>query len=95
LALAGWLKYLGSVPRDQQSFDAAGERPREYAAAAQDTPLAFLEFGEVFPEELRASARFRSVFTEVAGLLDTAGPLGAMDAVASRPQGLGPKVRVQ
>ncbi len=84
LALAGWLRYLATVPRDQQSFDAAGDRPRDYAAAAQPDPVAFLDFGEVFPEELRTSARFRSVFTEVSALLASVGPIQAMQTLAER-----------
>jgi mannitol 2-dehydrogenase len=82
LALAGWLRYLATVPREEQSFDAAGDKPREYAAAAAE-PVSFLDFVEVFPEELRVSPRFRSVFAEVASLLESEGPLRAMEIVGT------------
>ena len=63
-ALAGWARYLSVVARDEQAFDADGEAARRHATAALDDPVAFLEFGAVFPERLRTSSRFRAAFTD-------------------------------
>ena len=78
LALAGWARYLALTPRDQQAFDAAGERPHQFAVAALADPSAFLELSEVFPLSLRDNARFRDTFAKSIHLLDEQGPLRAM-----------------
>jgi mannitol 2-dehydrogenase len=78
LALAGWARYLATVPVEHQSFDAAGDRARHYASRALDEPTRFLEFAEVFPATLRDSARFRAAFSAAWHRLDDVGPLVAM-----------------
>jgi mannitol 2-dehydrogenase len=77
-ALAGWARYLGVVDPDQQSYDAAGEAARRYAADALTDPLAFLEYGAVFPPELQKSARFGAAFSEGYRRIAQYGPIVAM-----------------
>ena len=43
LALAGWARYLATVPVEQQSPDAAADLSRRHAVAAVDDPARFLE----------------------------------------------------
>ena len=49
LALAGWARYLATVPPERQAFDAAGDTARRHARRAMDEPTRFLDFAEVFP----------------------------------------------
>jgi mannitol 2-dehydrogenase len=78
LALAGWARYLATVPPERQAFDAAGDRARRHASRALDEPTHFLEFAEVFPATLRDSARFRATFAAAWRRLGEVGPLVAM-----------------
>jgi mannitol 2-dehydrogenase len=78
LALAGWARYLATVPVERQAFDAAGDTARRYASRALDDPTRFLEFAEVFPVTLRDSARFRAAFAAAWQRLGQVGPLVAM-----------------
>lgn len=80
LALAGWARYLATVPEDQQSFDAGIERSRQFARMALTEPTAFLEHHDVFPTAVRDHPRFRTAFTEASAALAAAGPLAAMMA---------------
>ena len=77
-ALAGWARYLGVVAPADQSFDASIESARRYGAAALNDPTSFLDFTEVFPTELRESARFRAAFDRAYRRLAEQGPLPAM-----------------
>ena len=77
-ALAGWARYLGVVAPGDQSFDANMEVARRYGAKALDDPTAFLEYAEVFPAELRESARFRAAFERAYRRVAHDGPLAAM-----------------
>jgi mannitol 2-dehydrogenase len=81
LALAGWARYLGTVPLARRASDSRGGRAAELAERSIAEPLAFLELDEVFTPRLRASVRFRDAF--VAGAVDLAryGPLGAIESV--------------
>jgi len=63
-ALAGWARYLGVVDPAHQAVDASGDKARQYGAAALSEPLAFLDYGEVFPPALKRSARFRAAFSD-------------------------------
>lgn len=83
LALAGWARYLSTVPRAEQSFDAAGERPRQRAIDSAKDAVAFVNFPEVFPAVLRGSARFRDEFVASAATLERLGPLAAMKSVST------------
>jgi mannitol 2-dehydrogenase len=78
LALAGWARYLASVPADQQAFDAAGDAARRHARRAMDDPTRFLDFAEVFPPSLRDNARFRAAFADAWEQVSDLGPLEAM-----------------
>jgi mannitol 2-dehydrogenase len=77
-ALAGWARYLAVVDAADQAFDADGEAARRHAVAALRDPVAFLDFGAVFPPALRASARFRGAFAEAYGRVADEGAMAAM-----------------
>jgi mannitol 2-dehydrogenase len=77
-ALAGWARYLGVVDPEQQSYDADAHVARRHAAEALRTPEAFLEYEAVFPDELRASDRFRCAFADGYRCICEDGPLAAM-----------------
>jgi mannitol 2-dehydrogenase len=77
-ALAGWARYLGVVDAERQSFDADGDVARRHAANAIADPVAFLDYGAVFPESVRTSARFRSAFSESYRRIADEGPIAAM-----------------
>jgi mannitol 2-dehydrogenase len=78
LALAGWARYLATVPASLRAPDASGERALELAQDSIANPLAFLELDEVFPPRLRTDDRFRSVFARAASDLVERGPLDAI-----------------
>ena len=78
LALAGWARYLATVPASQQAFDASGDATRALARESIDEPLRFLELTEVFPESLRWNDRFREAFDDAARRLAHEGALRAM-----------------
>jgi mannitol 2-dehydrogenase len=82
-ALAGWARYLGVVDPSEQSFDATGDLARRHGAAAMADPVAFLDYAEVFPAEVRDSARFRAAFSRAYRRLASDGPLAAMTAAGS------------
>jgi mannitol 2-dehydrogenase len=81
LALAGWARYLATVPIDQQSPDASGELARGCAGEALGDPIRFLELDAVFTPALRDSARFQAAFVGAAEALAAGGPLAAMAAL--------------
>jgi mannitol 2-dehydrogenase len=85
-ALAGWARYLAVVAQEDQAFDAVGEAARRHAIAALEDPVAFLDFGSVFPESVRTSSRFRSAFTDGYRRVAGEGAIAAMreHAKASR-----------
>jgi mannitol 2-dehydrogenase len=82
LALAGWARYLATVPPSERAHDASGDRSAAFATRALAEPLAFLELAEVFTPRLRESARFRDAFADAANSLAALGPLGAIERVA-------------
>jgi mannitol 2-dehydrogenase len=79
LALAGWARYLATIPVAERAHDAHGERSAALAARSLQDPLAFLELADVFTPALQGSARFRDAFTSAAGSLAESGPLGAIE----------------
>src|SRR5215218_1564908 len=81
-ALAGWARYLGVVDPEQQATDADGDAARRYAGAAIADPLAFLEYDAVFPQAVRSSPRFRSVFARGYEQIASEGPIAAMSAAS-------------
>jgi mannitol 2-dehydrogenase len=78
-ALAGWARYLGVVDPAEQAHDADGDTARQYGAAALSDPLAFLDYGAVFPPAVRTSARFRAVFSDSYRRIAEHGPIAAME----------------
>ena len=83
LALAGWARYLATVPAAERAADPRGERSAAFAVRSLDDPQAFLELPDVFTPALRGSARFRDAFAHAAGSLAEAGPLGAIERLLS------------
>jgi mannitol 2-dehydrogenase len=81
LALAGWARYLGTVPPESRAPDALGDRAVALAQRSLAEPLAFLELDEVFTPRLRVSERFRDAFTAAAADLEQRGPHGAIETV--------------
>jgi mannitol 2-dehydrogenase len=90
-ALAGWARYLGVVDPARQAFDAAGDTARRHAANALADPLAFLEYGAVFPPALQTSERFRTAFAESYGRIAEDGPIAAIEPRAGRERAGGPR----
>jgi mannitol 2-dehydrogenase len=78
LALAGWARYLATVPPDRQAFDAAGDTARHHAQRALEEPTRFLDYAEVFPASLRDDGRLRAAFAAAWRRLVDVGPLIAM-----------------
>src|SRR5206468_9913736 len=58
LALAGWARYLATVPAAERAHDPHGDRAATLAVRSLADPRAFLEFDAVFTPRLRESARF-------------------------------------
>jgi mannitol 2-dehydrogenase len=80
LALAGWARYLATVPPEARATDVHGDRAVALAQRSLAGPLAFLELDEVFTPRLRTSERFRDAFAAAATDLEQSGPHGAMEA---------------
>ena len=80
LALAGWARYLGTVPESEQARDTRGARSRELAQQALEDPAAFLGLSEVFTPMLSESGRFRDTFVAAYRALADDGPLEALKA---------------
>ncbi len=78
LALAGWARYLATVPASDRAYDASGDRSAALAARALEDPLAFLELVDVFTPRVGGSVRFREAFVGAADSLAARGPLGAI-----------------
>jgi mannitol 2-dehydrogenase len=81
LALAGWARYLATVPAEERAPDAHAERAATFAVESLADPAAFLEFEQVFTPHLRESSRFRTAFVAAATALAERGSVGAMDAL--------------
>jgi mannitol 2-dehydrogenase len=81
LALAGWARYLATVPAEERAPDSRGPRAAQLAQQSLAAPLAFLELDEVFTPRLRASERFRATFETAAADLVELGPLAAIERI--------------
>jgi len=79
LALAGWARYLATVPAAERAYDPHGDRAATFAAKSIADPPAFLEFDQVFTARLRASERFRDAFVAASNALAERGSIGAME----------------
>src|SRR5581483_9296535 len=85
LALAGWARYLATVPQDARAPDSRGQRAAALAGRSLGDPVIFLELEEVFTSPLRESTRFREAFTAAAADLAKLGPLRAIEkTIATR-----------
>ena len=81
LALAGWSRYLATVPPAERAPDPHGDEAIRLAAEALDDPRAFLELDQVFTAPLRESDRCGAAFEAAARELAAAGPLGAIERI--------------
>ena len=79
LALAGWARYLATVPAAERAHDPHGDRAATFGARSIADPQAFLELDEVFTARLRESSRFRETFVAASDALAEHGPIGAME----------------
>jgi mannitol 2-dehydrogenase len=84
LALAGWARYLATVPQAARAPDSHGEHAVALAGLSLVDSPAFLELEEVFTPLLRGSPQFRDEFTSAAGDLAQLGPNGAIEAALAR-----------
>jgi mannitol 2-dehydrogenase len=82
LALAGWARYLATVPAAERAHDPHGEQAAAFATRSLEDPRAFLEFEEVFTPRLRESERFGDAFANASRELAAHGPIGAMQRLA-------------
>jgi len=82
LALAGWARYLGTLPPQQQAADAYAAEARAFASEATTDPARFLDFDRVFTPLLRNDAQFRTAFVGAYRAIADAGAVAAMDAAA-------------
>jgi mannitol 2-dehydrogenase len=78
LALAGWARYLATVPAAERAYDPDGDRAAAFALRSLEDPRAFLEFDQVFTPRLRESRRFRDAFVAASNSLAERGSIGAM-----------------
>lgn len=79
LALAGWARYLSTVPAAERANDPHGDRAATFAVGSLDEPRAFLEFDQVFTPRLRESDRFGAAFEAASRELAERGSIGAME----------------
>ena len=79
LALAGWARYLATVPVAERAHDPHGDMAAELAIRSLGAPEAFLELDQVFTPSLRESSRFREAFGAASNSLGERGSLGAME----------------
>jgi mannitol 2-dehydrogenase len=78
LALAGWARYLATVPAAERAHDPHGDQAAAFAVRSLDDPRAFLEFDAVFSPPLRESERFGQAFARASRELAAQGSVGAM-----------------
>jgi mannitol 2-dehydrogenase len=79
LALAGWARYLATVPAGERAYDPSGDRAAELAVRSLADPAAFLELDAVFTPPLRESERFRAAFADASRSLSAHGAVGAIE----------------
>jgi mannitol 2-dehydrogenase len=79
LALAGWARYLATVPAGERAYDPQGDRAATFAVRSLEDPRTFLEFEQVFPPGLRESSRFGDAFADASASLAEHGSIGAME----------------
>ena len=79
LALAGWARYLATVPATERAPDPHGDQAAALALRSLVDPPAFLELDLVFTPRLRESDRFRDAFAAASHELAAHGSVGAME----------------
>ena len=79
LALAGWARYLATVPVAERAYDPQGDRAAKFAVRSLEDPRAFLELDQVFAPRLRESNRFAEAFAEASAALAEHGSIGALE----------------
>jgi mannitol 2-dehydrogenase len=79
LALAGWARYLATVPAAERANDPYGDRAATFAVRSLEDPRSFLEFDQVFTPHLRESDRFGNAFVAASRALAERGSIGAME----------------
>ena len=79
LALAGWARYLATVPAAERANDPYGDRAATFAVRSLEEPRSFLEFDQVFTPHLRESDRFGNAFVAASRALAERGSIGAME----------------
>jgi mannitol 2-dehydrogenase len=79
LALAGWARYLATVPAAERAYDPQGDAAAVFAARSTADPRAFLEFDQVFTPPLRESDRFGAAFQTATRELAARGSVGALE----------------
>ena len=79
LALAGWARYLATVPAAERAYDPQGDCAATFAVRSLEDPRAFLEYDQVFTPCLRESSRFGNAFADASAALAEHGSIGAME----------------
>jgi mannitol 2-dehydrogenase len=79
LALAGWARYLATVPATERAHDPHGDQAASFAVRSLGDPQAFLEFDQVFTPRLRESTRFGEAFAKASQSLGANGSVGAIE----------------
>ena len=80
-ALAGWARYLATVPAAERAPDAHSDEAVAAASASLSDPAAFLELDLVFTPPLRESEHFRDSFVAASRQLAERGPLAALESL--------------
>jgi mannitol 2-dehydrogenase len=83
LALAGWARYLATVPAAERAHDPYGDEAATFAVRSMAEPRAFLEFDLVFTPRLRESRRFGEAFVAAADALAAYGAIGALERLVA------------
>jgi mannitol 2-dehydrogenase len=81
LALAGWARYLATVPAAERAHDPHGDLAATFAVRSLEDPRAFLDFDQVFTPRLRDSERFRDAFAAASTALAERGSIAAIEQV--------------
>ncbi len=81
LALAGWARYLATVPGSERAPDPHGDEAAALAREAETDPGAFLQLG-IFGERIRTSERFRAAFAQASRQLAEIGPHAAIASIS-------------
>jgi mannitol 2-dehydrogenase len=79
LALAGWARYLATVPAADRAYDPHGDQAATFAVKSLDDPRAFLSFEQVFTPRLRESDRFTAAFANASNELGARSSIGAIE----------------